>query len=294
MAAEARLEFVRVFSAGPEGGNPAPIVVDATGMSDADMQEVAQSYGHESGFVLPPPPGSDCDFEFRFWVPNHEMSMCGHATVGAVWLLERLGRLKGDRLAIQTKSGRVTARIQRSAGRDFLVEISQPPGVVEPIPGGAEAEAAIVEILGIRSGDLAPFPIQNARTSRVKTLVPLKSVSILDGLKPDFSRMEQLCSRLESTGLYPYAIFDQEKQIVDARQFPKASGYPEDAATGMRETQPWSERRRNVPATALSVLWPDCLGWSRQALAHGSFAFDSNSHAARSCGTRRCPACQAR
>ena len=111
MATEGRLEFVRVFSAGPECGNPAPIVVDATGMSDADMQEVAQSYGHESGFVLPPPPGSDCDFEFRFWVPNHEMSMCGHATVGAVWLLERLGRLKGDRLAIQTKSGRVKARI---------------------------------------------------------------------------------------------------------------------------------------------------------------------------------------
>jgi PhzF family phenazine biosynthesis protein len=113
------------------------------------------------------------------------------------------------------------------------VEVSQPAGVVEPIPGSAEAEAAIVSVLGIRPEDLAPFPIQNARTSRVKTLVPLKSVSILDGLKPDFSRMEQLCSRIESTGLYPYAIFDQEKQIVDARQFPRASGYPEDAATGI-------------------------------------------------------------
>lgn len=233
MDAEERLEFVRVFSAGPEGGNPAPIVVDATGMSDVEMQEVARSYGHESGFILPPPPGSDCDFEFRFWVPNHEMSMCGHATVGAVWLLERHGRLKSDFLTIQTKSGRVKARIERSVGQDLRVEVSQPSGVVESIPGGAEAEAAIIEVLGIRSGDLAALPIQNARTSRVKTLVPLKSVSILDGLKPDFSRVEQLCSRLKSTGLYPYAIFNQEKQIVDARQFPQASGYPEDAATGI-------------------------------------------------------------
>lgn len=88
MNANQRLKFVRVFAAGPEGGNPAPIVVDASGMSDAEMQEVARSYGHESGFVLPPPAGSDFDFEFRFWVPNHEMSMCGHATVGAVWLLQ--------------------------------------------------------------------------------------------------------------------------------------------------------------------------------------------------------------
>jgi len=233
MILEQRVSFVRVFAAGPEGGNPAPIVLDATGMSDAEMQDVARSYGHESGFVLPPPAGSDCDFEFRFWVPNHEMSMCGHATVGAVWLLEQLGRISGDHLAIVTKSGRVEARIHRSAGQAAVVEVSQPAGVVEPIPNPAETKEAILDVLGIRSGDLADFPIQNARTSRVKTLVPLKNVSILDGLRPDFGRMEQLCTSIDSTGLYPYAVHDREKQIIDARQFPQSSGYPEDAATGI-------------------------------------------------------------
>jgi PhzF family phenazine biosynthesis protein len=227
-----RLHFVSVFAAGPGGGNPAPIVVDAAGMSDAEMQEVARSYGHESGFVLPPPPGSDFDYEFRFWVPNHEMSMCGHATVGAVWLLDKLGQLRGDRLAISTKSGRVEAKISRPAGQDSLVEVSQPAGVVEPI-ADADSKVAILDVLGIRPDDLAAFPIQNARTSRVKTLVPLKSVSILDGLRPDFARMEQLCDRIGSTGLYPYAVFDRDRQIVDARQFPQSSGYPEDAATGI-------------------------------------------------------------
>jgi PhzF family phenazine biosynthesis protein len=232
-AMEKQVRFVSVFAAGPGGGNPAPIVVDAAGMSDAQMQEVARSYGHESGFVLPAPPGSDCDFEFRFWVPNHEMSMCGHATVGAVWLLDRLGRLPGDRLAVATKSGRVEARIRRQAGQDSVVEVSQPAGVVEPIPDAAETGPALLDVLGIRPDDLAAFPIQNARTSRVKTLVPLKSVAILDGLRPDFSRVEALCSRIGSTGLYPYAVFDRERQVIDARQFPQSSGYPEDAATGI-------------------------------------------------------------
>jgi PhzF family phenazine biosynthesis protein len=227
------VRVVRVFAAGPQGGNPAPIVIDAAGMSDAQMQEVARSYGHESGFVFSPPAGSDCDFEFRFWVPNHEMPMCGHATVGAVWLLEQLGRLSSDRPAIWTKSGRIEGRLYKSAGQDALVEVSQPAGVVEPIPDAVETEGAILEVLGIGSDDLAAFPIQNARTSRIKTLIPLQSVAILDGLSPDFSKMEQLCSRIGSTGLYPYAIFDREKQIVDARQFPRSSGYPEDAATGI-------------------------------------------------------------
>lgn len=233
MSSEPQVRFVRVFAAGPDGGNPAPIVVDAAGMSDAEMQQVAKSYGHESGFVLPPPAGSDCDFEFRFWVPNHEMSMCGHATVGAVWLLERLGRLRGDHLAIWTKSGRVEARIVRPAGQDFLVEISQPAGVIEPFPDAAKIEAEILDVLGIRRDDLGPFPIQNARTSRIKTLIPLRSAAILDGLNPDFARIEPVCAAIDSTGLYPYAISDQVGQVVDARQFPRSSGYPEDAATGI-------------------------------------------------------------
>jgi PhzF family phenazine biosynthesis protein len=228
---EPAVRFVRVFAAGPDGGNPAPIVTDAAGMSDAQMQHVARSYGHESGFVLPSPPGSDCDFEFRFWVPNHEMSMCGHATVGAVWLLDQLGQLPGDQVAISTRSGRVTARVCREAGHDVLVEVSQPAGVVEQLPNAAKAD--ILGVLGIGAGDLAPFPIQNARTSRTKTLIPLADVSVLDGLRPDFGKIERLCASIESTGLYPFVISDQERQIFDARQFPAASGYPEDAATGI-------------------------------------------------------------
>jgi PhzF family phenazine biosynthesis protein len=233
MNSQPQVRVVRVFAAGPGGGNPAPIVVDAVGMLDAEMQEVAKSYGHESGFVLPPPSGSGCDFEFRFWVPNQEMSMCGHATVGAVWQLEQLGRLRDDHLVIWTKSGRVEARITRTTEKGVLIEISQPAGLVEQLPNAGEADADVLDVLGIHSDDLAALPIQNARTSRVKTLVPLKSVSTLDSLNPDFSKIKQLCERIGSTGLYPYAISDRNSQVFDARQCPSSSGYPEDAATGI-------------------------------------------------------------
>jgi PhzF family phenazine biosynthesis protein len=228
-----RVQVVSVFSSGPDGGNPAPIVVDAAGMTDADMQQVARSHGLESGFVFAAPAGSDCDFEFRFWVPNHEMSMCGHATVGALWLMERMGRLAGDSFTVLTRSGRVEARIGERTPHGARIEISQPAGIVEPLPDADRSRADIVEVLGIHADDLAPLPIQNAATSRVKTLVPLKRVSVLDRLSPDFSRIEALCVRIGSTGLYPYAVSDHGAQVVDARQFPSSSGYPEDAATGI-------------------------------------------------------------
>ncbi|MDR8100035.1 PhzF family phenazine biosynthesis protein, partial [Burkholderia cenocepacia] len=81
-----RVRLVRVFSTTDEGGNPAPVVLDANGWSDAQMKEVARAYGLESGFVMRAVDPHH-DFRFRFFVPNHEMEMCGHATLGALWLL---------------------------------------------------------------------------------------------------------------------------------------------------------------------------------------------------------------
>ncbi|MBN3726180.1 PhzF family phenazine biosynthesis protein [Burkholderia sp. Ac-20379] len=226
------VELVHVFAAAPGGGNPAPIVIDAEGMTDAGMQAVAQRYGHESGFVMPAPADSGCDFELRFWVPNHEMSMCGHATVGAVWLLHRHGRLRRDSLRLLTRSGPVRARIAGESDDGAAVEISQPAGSVEALDD-RRTRRAILDVLGIAEAQLAPLPIQNACTSRVKTLIPLASVADLDALQPRFDRIEALCADIGSTGLYPYAAFDATRAIFDARQFPRASGYPEDAATGI-------------------------------------------------------------
>ena len=224
------VHLLSVFAAGPGGGNPAPVVSDAAGMSDGDMQGVARAYGHESGFVLPPPSGSDCDFALRFWVPNHEMEMCGHATVGAVWLLGRLGRLPRDSVALQTRSGRVDAQVTGRGTAEMRVETSQPRGQVEPLPDAGQA-GALLSVLGISSDELASQPIRNACTSRVKTLIPLKSAAVLDGLRPDYGRVGGVCERIGSTGLYPFAPADDG--AWDARQFPKSSGYPEEAATGI-------------------------------------------------------------
>jgi PhzF family phenazine biosynthesis protein len=226
------IEFVDVFTLDGAGGNPCPIVLDARGMSSADMQEVARRYGHESGFVLQADNEAH-DFRFRFFVPGHEMEMCGHATIGALWLLYRQGQLSGDTVHIATKSGPVTGFVSRGHDGEPLIEITQPEGRIAPLPDAKVNEAELLSVLGITTNDLAPLPIQNACTSRVKTLVPLKSAALLDELKPDFRRMERLCDKIESTGLYPYALVDADEQIFDARQFPKSSGYPEDAATGI-------------------------------------------------------------
>lgn len=104
------IDVLDVFADGPGGGNPAPIALHGDGLSDHDMQAIARDHGQECGFVVAAPAASGCDLALRFWVPEQEMSMCGHATVAAVWLLatRRLVSHPAD-LRLHTLSGPVQA-----------------------------------------------------------------------------------------------------------------------------------------------------------------------------------------
>ncbi|RKK01368.1 PhzF family phenazine biosynthesis isomerase [Pseudoroseomonas wenyumeiae] len=216
--------LLSVFPAGPGGGNPCPVVLDACGMDADAMRAVAAAHGHESGFVLPPEDPASADIRFRFFVPEHEMEMCGHATLGAAWLLRAHGRVAGPELRIETLSGLVRAIF----GPDGAVEVTQPPGRVEAV----EEPGAVLSALGLTTADLAPgASVVNAATSRVKTLVPLAALARLHALAPDPARVRAACEAIGSTGLYPWAAGPDG--AVHARQFPRSSGYPEDAATGI-------------------------------------------------------------
>jgi PhzF family phenazine biosynthesis protein len=183
----------------------------------------------------------------RYFVPRHEMEMCGHATIGALWLLHERGEWGGDTVAIQTLSGSVQGRYV-----DGMVEISQPPAVVEVVDG--ERLKGIADCLNIDPGQIVG-PVLNASTSRVKTLIRLPSADALHALKPDFSQVEALCERLGSTGLYPYATASEADATVSARQFPKSSGYPEDAATGIAAAAlAWGLRHGQFIGDAATVV----------------------------------------
>lgn len=225
-----RTEVVNVFTSGNNGGNPAPVTFDADDLSATDMQGIAAKFGHEAGFVLKPSDPKRADVRYRFFVPKHEMDMCGHATLGTTWLLAKKGRVNPGVTRVETASGVVNVRVSDKGD----VAISQPPAKVTRI--AASHRAAILDVLGITERDALDLPFLNAATSRVKTLVPLTSPMIVNRLAPNFANMEAVCNAIGSTGLYPFACDWDDERTYHARQFPKASGFPEDAATGIAAT----------------------------------------------------------
>src|SRR5665647_407742 len=82
------------FADGPDGGNPAGVMLDATGLDDDQMQGLAARIGYaETAFVTEHNVGGDPRrSRLRYFSPIAEVPFCGHATIAtAVALAERQG-----------------------------------------------------------------------------------------------------------------------------------------------------------------------------------------------------------
>ena len=196
-----------VFASAPGGGNPCPVVLDAGGLSTEQMQALAKELGHETGFVVSDEP------ELRFFVPEHEMTMCVHATVASVASLLRAGRLDGSTFEVRTPIGAIRA----DALGPTRISVDQRV----PVPASTNPSAA--EVSSVLGGAVTG-PAESWSASRPKLIVPVESVG---ALRPSFEALWELCDAYETTGIY---AFDPG---LNARQFPVRAGYPEDPATGV-------------------------------------------------------------
>ncbi len=214
------------FGLTPEGGNPCPIVFGGEQLSDAQMQTLAAGFGAETAFVLPSDRG-ECALRLRYFVPQHEMEMCGHATVATVAVLAAQGRFDAPSISVETPLGPLAVSWERDA-RGVRVTVEQFP----PRFGGEGVAADVAGVLGLPETALARKlgPIQSVSVSRAKLMVPIRERPDLDALRPDFERLWALCDTYDTTGFYPFAT---DSGRIWARQFPKRAGYNEDPATGV-------------------------------------------------------------
>ncbi|HEX6342720.1 PhzF family phenazine biosynthesis isomerase [Umezawaea sp.] len=206
------------FSTDPEGGNRAGVVLDARGLTDAEMLAVAASVGYsETAFAVP---GGDRAFDVRYFSPVVEVPFCGHATIAtAVALGERIG---DGELVFSTRAGEV--RLSTAGGRASLTSVptrsvAAPDSVVEGALAALRWDAA----------DLA-WPVHVAHGGAGHLMVGVGSRERLAALDYDFSALGDV---LRSAGLITAHLFFQRAGgVFDVREPFPVGGVVEDAATG--------------------------------------------------------------
>jgi PhzF family phenazine biosynthesis protein len=212
------------FSSDPAGGNPAGVVLDASGATDQEMQSVAAEVGFsESAFLLPQPDGG---FAVRYFSPLAEVPFCGHATIAtAVAYAERHG--PGE-LPLQTRAGLVNVTTTVGADGPVASLVSVPPSSAEL---GAATLAELLHALQWELADLDPaFPLRVAYAGAFHPVLAAATRERLAELDYDFPALQELMAREDWTTVD--LVWRESELLFHARNPFPPGGVVEDPATG--------------------------------------------------------------
>ena len=229
-----RVLHVDAFAPRPGMGNPAGVVLDADGLSDAAMQAIARAVGFsETAFVLPSRVAS---LRLRYFTPGHEVDRCGHATVGSFVALHRYGRLPGAgfprRLTVETGAGLLPVTVELGGAGEPLVIMAQAPAQFESFAGD---RAALARGLGIAPDDLrADLPILYGSTGLWTLVVPVQGLGAMRRMRPLTVDFPSVLTERPGASIHPFCLetIHPDTQL-HARHFSSPrSGTVEDPVTG--------------------------------------------------------------
>lgn len=206
------------FTKDPAGGNPAGVVLDATGLSDDEMLAIAAEVNYsETAFVLP---GSgEREFDVRYFSPKAEVPFCGHATIAtAVALAERIG---DGPLTFHTPAGEIS--IESADGTATLMSVPTSTSEAEP-----ELVKQALEALGY--SEIGDAPVHVGFGGARHLLIPLKDREQLRTLDYDFDALRDLMLAHDLTTVHLW--WRDDAGVVHARDPFPVGGVVEDAATG--------------------------------------------------------------
>jgi PhzF family phenazine biosynthesis protein len=231
-----RIFQVDTFTATRFTGNPATVVLDADGQSDATLSAVAREFSHaEVAFVFAAN-GPDHDVRLRFFNARKEAPFVGHATVAAHAVLLALGRRGAGAYRQHSGTGiiEVMARVENlAAGPDTVIEFRQTvPELDTPLP--FKTTLRVAEALRLPATQLHEvMPARIARKGGTRLLVPIADPRQLDTLVPNADTLLSLGSELGTDGFFVFALIrNSDEWSTESRMFCPALGILEDPVSG--------------------------------------------------------------
>ncbi len=229
--ADYRILVVDAFTHTPYAGNPAAVVLDASGLSDADMQAVAREMNlSETAFVTP---SETADFRVRFFTPAKEIPLAGHPTIATMHALAEEGRIDlaaGERRVTQQLNVGVLPVDLRTEGGHVTVVMTQ----ARPVFGALLPPGEIAPALGLTTDDLLPgAPCMVVSTGTPQAMVPVRSIAVLRRCVPDMAALAALEQPYGFFSVHVFAIESlHEGHTTHARHFAAGAGIAEDPVTG--------------------------------------------------------------
>jgi PhzF family phenazine biosynthesis protein len=213
-------------------GNPAGVVLDATGLTDTQMQRIAFELGNSETAFLFPPDGDGHDVRIRYFTPKTEVPLCGHATIAAHYTRAVVHALDPGTVVQRGLAGDLPVVLTRENG-DYQVTLTLTRPTFEP-PLTEPDVARLRSALGVEPAALMPnAPVQIVAAGHGKVLVGLRRRETLMRLAPDMAALAALSRDIRCNGYHVFTFDTGDPTVLTScRMFAPAIGVDEDPVTG--------------------------------------------------------------
>ncbi|MBI3687038.1 MAG: PhzF family phenazine biosynthesis isomerase [Actinobacteria bacterium] len=252
------MEILRyaAFTTDPRGGNPAGVVLDATGADDAQMLRVAADVGYsETAFLMP---RGENQFTVRYFSPLAEVPFCGHATIAAA--VAHTDRFGPAVLGLDTRAGFVRVVTTTADDGVTTATLTSVTPRIEPLP--PTDLTLLLAALGWAPGDLdAGLPPRVAFAGARHPILAAATRSRLADLSYDFDALGVLMAQRDWTTVD--LVWRESTQVFHARNPFPPGGVIEDPATGAAAAALGGylrERELVAPPVTLTVFQGEDMG----------------------------------
>ncbi|KOC91548.1 PhzF family phenazine biosynthesis protein [Winslowiella iniecta] len=216
---------VDVFTRSAFNGNPLAVIMQADGLSDRQMADIARWTNlSETTFVLPATE-ADADYRLRIFTPDYELPFAGHPTLGTAHALLEAGiECKNPgKIVQQCGVGLVTINI----ADDGALAFAAPAATLTPF-----SDALLAGALNSDAFDHQQ-PVMVADMGIRWLLVPMLSAEAVLAIKPNLADFAQLMEHADVNGVMPFGPLAEGDEQYEVRGLLIEQGsLTEDPVTG--------------------------------------------------------------
>ena len=223
-----KLYIMDAFTTQRFSGNQAGVVLlsnEEPELTDAFCQALAAELKHsETAFVRPAGPDS---FRLRYFTPEGEVDLCGHATIAAFTTLREAEGLAPGTYRASTLAGELNIQVSDQA---VWMDMAPP---VEGRGFSSEETEELYAAYGLSAADCpegyAPMVVS---TGLQDILLPVRTREALDRAVQNEAAVTGLSRRYGVVGVHMFWPCLDEEAAVRCRNFAPLYAIPEEAATG--------------------------------------------------------------
>lgn len=220
-----------VFAERRYTGNQLAVFRDASGISDSEMQQIAQEMNFsETTFILSDEE-RDGGYDVRIFTPQTELPFAGHPTLGTAYVIQReIIKEPIDTIILNLKVGRIPVTFSYRQRQVDTLWMKQ----LQPTFGPSFDTDLVSGVLSLEPRQIDDrFPVQDVSTGGPCIIVPLKTLKAVKQARISRTKYYEFIRdiRAKTFLIFCPETYNEENDL-NVRFFADYYGVPEDPATG--------------------------------------------------------------